>query len=199
MRTISNKDIKNINKFLEDAKGNKTYLVNEVSIAEQKLETLEAELEAAKEARKEIQNAAQKTQSGLEVHFGNVVTTAIQSVGFTDYEFKPTFVQRRNKTECDMLLEKEGKQFKPNNFVGGGVIDTCAFALRMALWKLEDTAPVIIIDEPFKLVSKGYLSEVSSMLDEIQKEFKIQMIIVTHHNELECGNKKFYIENGEVL
>jgi hypothetical protein len=193
-----NTRINELTKFINTNKGQKEYIKDSLEKAQKAYADTEKELKAAKAALEEIQEAARKTQQGIEVHFGKVVTAALHSSGFTKYKFKPVFEKRRNKTECDMLLEKNGNAFKPESFVGGGILDICAFALRIALWKLEGTAPVLGFDEPFKMIGKGTIPELSSMLKEIQSEFGMQMIIMTHHDELECGDKKFYVENGEI-
>lgn len=196
---IDTDDIKAINKKFDSLSTNKKLLEKGVKNYADKLEEIETELNDAKSAREEIQKAAQKTQESIQTHFGDVVTTALQAVGFTDYEFTPIFEKRRNKTECDMVLKKGDKYFKPEHYVGGGVIDVCAFALRVALWKLEGTAPVLVFDEPFKLVSRDLLPNVSLLIKEFQKEFNAQIIIITHYDDLEGADKEFVIENGAIV
>lgn len=195
---IDEAKIEELESFVSDARGTRNHLKKTVDKAKETIAHLEHEVKSAEQARDEIQKVDQRTKKGLQIHFGNVVTSALETVGMTDYKFRPIFEKRRNKTECDMMLEKDGKLFKPTNKVGGGVLDTCSFALRIALWKLENTAPVLLFDEPFKMASEGYLPQISTMMEEIQQEFNMQIIMATHHKELECGDKFFYMEKGEV-
>lgn len=155
---------------------------------------------AAEEARSILQLAAKKTQEKLEVHFSDLVTKAFQAVLKKPYNFSSKFIERRNKTECDLKLERDGVYYAPKFTSGGGVIDIASFALRLAYWKLEKSSPVIIFDEPFRFSSKSMLPKIAEMLKALSTEFKLQVILITHIPELaEIADKVFEIENGSVV
>src|SRR6056297_3239582 len=129
---INKELIDELNEDLNNLKSKKNYVSEQACSYEKKIDSINKKLENAKTAREEIQKAAQKTQKSIQMHFSEVVTSALHAVDFNDYVFSPVFERRRNKTECDMVLKKGKNYFKPENFVGGSVLDICAFGLRMA-------------------------------------------------------------------
>jgi len=132
-----------------------------------------------------IQKAAQRTQQHLEKHITNIVSLALQSIFDNPYEFKIEFVTRRNTTECDLLLTKDGKDYSPLESCGYGVADVCSFALRIAYWKLQDISRnTLILDEPFRFCDKAKHSLIAKMLKELSHSLGIQFIIVTHEQAI---------------
>ena len=73
---------------------------------------------------------------------------------------------------------------------GGGVVDVAAFALRLSCYLIMSPRPepVIILDEPFRFVSKEYQGQVAELLEELSAKLGLQFVIVTHEEELEVGN-----------
>jgi DNA repair exonuclease SbcCD ATPase subunit len=65
---------------------------------------------------------------------------------------------------------------------GGGAIDVASFALRIALWSMQQpkTRPTLILDEPFKHL-KGEVTnrKVLEMVNKISKKLNIQIIMVS--------------------
>ena len=71
------------------------------------------------------------------------------------------------------------------------------FALRIACWSMQSprTRPTIIIDEPFRNLSKKFHLPASQMLQEISDKLKIQFIISTHTATLaDFADKRFDIK-----
>jgi DNA repair exonuclease SbcCD ATPase subunit len=56
--------------------------------------------------------------------------------------------------------------------------------LRFALWSLSNTANVIILDEALKFVSADLRPRASEILAEICKTLGVQVIMVTHLEEI---------------
>ena len=174
-------------------------LLNDLEKYKQESQELIAERHAAEEARIILQLAAKKTQEQLEVHFSDLVTKAFKAVLRNPYNFSSKFIERRNKTECDLRFERDGVYYKPKFTTGGGVIDLASFALRIAYWRLEKTAPVIILDEPMKMVSKNLIPKIAELVKLLSVEFEIQFLIITHIPELaETADALFVIENGKL-
>lgn len=185
-------------------------LITERNILQRSLNKKEEELKACKEekhavedARSILQTAAKNTQQTIEVHFSNIVTTAFEMIFDEPYEFITVFEERRNKTECDFWYKKKSKPKKllrPKFAGGGGTIDIASFASRLGYWKLENSSPVLALDEPFKMVSKKYMPHAVEMLHVLAKEFNIQLIINTHIPLIaEHADKVFVIEKGRVM
>ena len=69
------------------------------------------------------------------------------------------------------------------------MVDVAAFALRVACLLLHrpPLSRIVVIDEGFKFVSAQYRSNVREMLENLSKDLGIQIIQVTHMEELETG------------
>ncbi|MDY6957784.1 MAG: hypothetical protein SVK08_01370 [Halobacteriota archaeon] len=150
-------------------------------------------------ARAVIQEIAQETQKELEFHISNLVTLALDIV-FPDenIHFVTRFVQRRNKTECDLLFEENGNEYKPLDGSGYGAVDVAAFALRLALWTLDPSSEVMILDEPFRDVSPDLQSKVGEMLKTLSDRIGIQIIMVSHAEDVNIqADKTFVIKKSK--
>lgn len=149
-----------------------------------KLRDVSARHEAASQARLVVQNVAQAMQKNIEEQVSNLVTMALESVFDEPYKFVLEFVQRRNKTECDVWLERGGERISPMDASGGGVIDVASFACRVAFWALKRTAPVLLLDEPMKFVSRSYQPAVGDMMKMLADKLGLQIVMTTHLQDL---------------
>jgi DNA repair exonuclease SbcCD ATPase subunit len=148
------------------------------------------------EAREIIRFVAQKTQEQLSYHISDITSLAMEAVFPNPYSLVVEFVQRRNRTECDLLFERDGLRIDPLSASGVGAIDVASFALRIASWSMavKRTRPVIILDEPFRYLSENYQPLASAMLKEVSQKLGIQFIIVTHEMVLaEHADKVFQV------
>ena len=177
----------------------KQLLENDLSEKKAELQKCHQEIEAAEDARMIQQLAAKKTQENIEIHFSDLVSKAFALVFDDPYTFIPQFVERRNHTECDFFFEKRNNYYRPSFSTGGGVKDICSFACRIAYWRFENTSPILVLDEPFRQLSKKFIPRAAEMLKMLSEEFNLQMIITTHITELtSIADKQFEIENGNV-
>jgi DNA repair exonuclease SbcCD ATPase subunit len=121
---------------------------------------------------------------------------AMASVFPDPYEFRVRFIQRRNRTECDLFFVKNEEECDPLTAAGGGAVDVAGFALRVAVWSLKKTRNVFILDEPFRFLSVNLQAKCSAMMKEISDKLKVQVILVSHlPNIIESADKVFKIEN----
>jgi hypothetical protein len=135
------------------------------------------------EAQTIIINVASVTQQELEYHIGELVTLALASVWDDPYQFGVEFVQRRNRTECDMFFIRNGKRIDPLTASGGGAVDVASFALRMSLWSLANprTRNTVIEDEPLKWLKGLDLPEKGAVMrKEISDKLGVQLISISH-------------------
>jgi len=179
--------------------GERDMLGKQLKESKRTVVSLRHEKENIEKATEIIQTVAQLTQKQLEYHISEVVTLALEAVFPRPYKFVVNFVLRRNRTEADLLLEDEaGNQVNPMDATGGGVVDVAAFALRVAIWtlskhKLRNT---LIMDEPFRFISTDLQPRAGEMLKEISKKLGIQMIIISHEEELlDAADKVFRVTN----
>lgn len=105
------------------------------------------------------------------------------------YEFQIKFERKRGRTEASLRFLRRGLDVDPLSASGGGMIDVAAFALRVACLMLHRPrlSRVVVIDEGFKFVSSQYRENVRSMLEGLAEDLGIQIVQVTHIEELETG------------
>jgi len=146
-------------------------------------------------AQSVIQRVAQETQATMEIHISEIVSRAMRAVWDEPYHMDCKFVLRRGKTECDLNFTRNGNSFDPITEAGGGCADVAAFALRVALWSLSPTRPVLFLDEPFRFVSRNLQERCSELLRETSHRMGLQIVVVSHDPRLqECADKAFTIE-----
>ena len=188
-------------KELERKKGRKEQLHHDLEQVEGQVKVLGKHSIYCEEAQIIIQDVAQQTQAQLEYHISELVTLAMSAVFEDPYELKVEFVLRRNRTECDLWFVRDGNFVNPMLASGGGAVDVAAFALRVALWSLARprTNNILLLDEPAKFVSSNLRTNVGAMLKEISKLLNLQIIMVSHAQELiEAADRYFEvsIKNG---
>ena len=138
------------------------------------------------EVRVIIQEVAKQTQKQLEFHISDIVTLALDTIFPDIYTLCLDFENKRGRTEAIITVEKDGEKMKPMDDNGGGLVDIIAFALRISLWSLKPvkTKATILLDEPFRFLSRGLQSRASQLLSELSKKLNLQFIIVTHEQTL---------------
>lgn len=191
-------NIKDLRSELTQLRGQQKQVKRDLVNARDRLEQSQADLAAHEQAREVIKEVGQKTQEALGFHISDISSLALQAV-FEDnpYDLVVEFVQRRNKTECDLWFEKDGERFNPIDGSGGGAVDVAAFALRVASWSMERprTRSTIVLDEPMRFLSKDLQSKASEMIHQLSKKLNLQFIIITHEEELtEAADKVFTVQ-----
>ena len=188
--------LSNLRQKLERKKGQQSQLQDDLQTAKKEEEHISVEIINTEAAQAIIQVVAQKTQEELEYRLSEIVSLALAAVFEDPYKLKVNFVIRRGKTECDLLFEKNKEIFDPLTSSGGGAIDIAAMALRVAIWSLTQprTRNVLILDEPFRFLSREYQVKASIMLEELSKKLDLQIIMVSHSESLiEGANKVFRV------
>jgi len=181
---------------LEQQKGAKTQIENSLSVLQIELKEKKRSLIRHEQAREIVREVGLKTQQQLQFHIEDVVSMALDAVFPDPYKFTIDFVQRRNKTECDLYFVRDGNKVDPLTASGVGAVDVAAFALRIASWSMMQprTRNTIILDEPFRFLSENYQEQASIMLKEISQKLGIQFILVTHEQTLtEAADKVFEV------
>ena len=167
---------------LERQKGQRSNIENNLSTLRNELEINTQSLHKHEQAREIIRTVGMSTQSQLSFHISDIVSMALEAVFPEPYELKVEFVQRRNKTECDLKFVRDGLEIDPLSASGGGAIDVATFALRIASWSMmrPHTRNTIILDEPFKHL-KGKMAnlKVLEMIKEVSDKIGIQIIMIS--------------------
>lgn len=166
----------------ERIKGQQVQIRKDIKTFKKQKKTLEKKVILHEQAKVILTEVGLQTQKQIQFHISDITSLALEAVLKEPYKLVLDFVQRRNKTECDIYFERNGIQVDPISASGGGAVDIAAFALRIASWTLYTPRlrNTIIMDEPMRFVSKEYREQVSEMIKEISKRLGIQFIIVTH-------------------
>ncbi len=164
----------------------------EKTIKEEKLHLASAEklLLQSQKAQEILQLVAQAVQQKAHDRISSVVTSCLVSVfGDEAYGFKIVFERKRGRTEAVLRFAKRGLEVDPMTAAGGGVVDVAAFALRVSCLMLHRPrlSKVVVLDEPFRFVSAEYQENVGRMLEELASDLDLQVIMVTHNEELSIG------------
>lgn len=145
-----------------------------------------------------IQTVARMTQEQLEYHVSEISTLALATVFPRPYKLKLSFTERRNRTEADIVfVDSAGNEFSPISDTGGGAVDVAAFGLRLSLWTLakQRSRGVILLDEPFRFLSKDLQPKAGEVLKQISARLGVQFIIITQDNALvESADRVFRVE-----
>jgi len=179
-------NIQNLRNALEQMKGKRDQIQHGIDNAEQFIREKKKDLRRHEQAREIIREVGLKTQQQLQFHISDITSLALEAVFDNPYKLITEFIQRRNKTECDLYFERDGNRIDPLSASGGGTVDVASFALRVASWSMQRprSRNVLILDEPFRYLSSDLLPKASEMLNQISKKLKLQIIMVTHAEEL---------------
>lgn len=166
---------------VEQFKGQRDQIERSIQLTKNQIDEGHKAVRRHEKAREIIKQVGLKTQSRLSYNISEVATMALTAVMDNPYELKLEFVERRNKTECDIFFERDGERIYP--FAGGGgAVDIAAFALRVASLSMERPRRrnTLILDEPFKhLKGEEANRKMLEMISKISEQLGLQIIMVS--------------------
>lgn len=154
------------------------------------LKKVRLELKYLSEAQQIVQHVVQAVQQQTHKRISTIVSRCLNLIFEDAYEFKLIFERKRGTTEARPVFIRRGNEIDPKYSSGGGVIDVTSFALRLSCVILARPRRrrLLVLDEPFKMVSIEYRERIRIMLEVLSKELKVQIIMVTHDKALMIGN-----------
>lgn len=180
-------DFQRFEKFLSSMRAEANFLIKKESDLRSKISDLTTALHHTNEAQ-DIMNAVSiLSQEEFKAVIEELVTEALQSVYGDTYSFEIESKIQRNQPEVYFHVIIDGEKFSiKNDELGGGVVDVVSFALRVALWAINNprTDNVLILDEPLKNLDSERLISIGNMIKEISQSLGLQFIIVTHETQL---------------
>lgn len=182
---------------LDDLKAEYRLLTKQLGEEQARLGGLKTDAGEWDKARALIQEAALRTQETLKVRLSAIVTTALRAVfQEKDISFRVTFDSKRGKTECTLEVG-EGDLFNnPLDAHGGGVVDVVSLALRASFWSIDQTRPVLILDEPMKFLSPDLRPLAADMIRMISARLGLQIVMVSHLQEfIDGADRVFVVQN----
>lgn len=195
-------NLETIRARLNKYKGQVSQIEKDITTHKETIKSDTKKLKKHEQAKEIIREVGIKTQEQLQFHISDITSLALESVFPDPYKLEIEFVQRRNKTECDIYFSRDGNRVDPLSASGGGAVDVAAFALRIASWSLKrpHSRNTIILDEPFQFVSENLIDKTSNMLKEISTKLGIQFIIITHNSQLAAyADKVFEIKKKKGI
>jgi DNA repair exonuclease SbcCD ATPase subunit len=140
-----------------------------------------------------VQYTSGHTKESFRTYINTVVSEAI-GLMFPGYSFRLDFVERRNRTEADLwVVDADGNLGDPISAFGGGLVDITSFALRIICYSCDHKAPLLVLDEPFRFVSRDLLMVAADILKKVAEDWGVQIILVTHEEEFIHGDNIFTI------
>lgn len=184
--------------FKEDIlkrKGKKEQIESDISVLEKTLTKKKKKLIYLEEAQQIVNIVGLKTQQQLQYHISDITSLAMESVFPNPYKVVLEFIEKRNKTECEIYFERNKKKKDPLRSGGHGAANIASFSLRVAGFSLENPKPrnVMILDEPFKDLSPRFHEPASEMTKEVSKQLGLQLIIVSHKPSLSAHANKMFL------
>jgi DNA repair exonuclease SbcCD ATPase subunit len=181
---------------VEQKKGARKSVLESKLESEQNKRSYEKDLSHHEEAREIIREVGLQTQKLLQFHISDITSLALGSVYDLPYQLVAEFVSRRNKSECDLFFERDGNRVEPIDASGGGAVNIASFALRVAAWSMSRprTNNLLILDEPLNNLDVVRMPRASEMLKQISKKLNLQLILITHSEELaEAADRTFQV------
>lgn len=180
-------EVARIKELFQQCKGIDVQLQKDIeSYSHRKIE-LQNRLKLLEQSQVFLQKVAQETQEHLKFQVEDVVNLALETCFPGEYNFQILFNVSRGKTDAELVFfdQKTNRQIDPMNASGGGVVDLTCFALRIACYALEQgTDNVIVLDEPFRFLSRDLQSRAGEILKTLSDKMHLQIILVTHIGEL---------------
>lgn len=189
-------ELTQIRRRLEQEKGSFSMLRKKLHVYNDEISELEKKKQDIELARGLIREVGFKTQEQLQYHISDITSLALSAVFEDPYELKVSFVQRRDKMECDLTFTRAGVELDPLNSSGYGAVDVASLALRVASWSMQRPRRrnTIILDEPLKYLSEDMQVFAGKMIKELSDKLSIQFIIVTHEPLLaDFADKTFLV------
>lgn len=189
--------------LLETKKSEKVLLTKQLVTKKELAISKGQHIENLLKARWTLTEVSRITQQQFAACVQNMVTMAVQAVYGVPFKFLVNFEIKRNKAECQLLVQEGDKEpFVPKDEMGGGLLDVISFALRVVLWSLERPRSnnVLLLDEPLKFLGKGeLLNKAAIMLRDVSHKLGLQIIINTHEPELlEVADRGWLVSHDGV-
>lgn len=194
-------DFEKIESLFNQSKGVRSQIQKQLQEAAELKRYSEKKLKLIEEAQAFLQKVAQSTQENLKFKIEDIVNLALESVFPNEYLFQMNFNVSRGKTEAELVFQdkRTGQTIDPMEASGGGVVDLTCFALRISAFALENgTDNLIILDEPFKFISRDLQERAGEILKKLSQKMKLQIIMVTHIPEfIDVADKVFEVKKND--
>ncbi|OQC75312.1 MAG: hypothetical protein BWX44_00043 [Spirochaetes bacterium ADurb.Bin001] len=175
--------IQSLRNKLEYRKGQRDKIQDTINSLKAKIKTDKQNLVRHERALEIVKQVGLATQKQLEYHLSEQVSLAMEAVFDDPYELIVNFLEKRGKTEVDLLFSRRGLTFSPMGNAGGGAIDIGSLALRIAYWAIREdkkVRPLLLLDEPFsRLKGQNANQRALAIIREISQQLGLQIIMIS--------------------
>jgi len=199
-------DIQTLRHKLENKKGQRDQLQKEIDDSQQKIIIDKRMFNRHERALEIVKQVGLATQKQLEYHLAEQVSLAMEAVFDDPYRLTVNFLEKRGKTEVELLFTRRDMEFPPIGSAGGGAIDVACLALRIAYWAMRQdkkVRPLLLLDEPFsQLKGEDANRRALAVVREISKSLGLQIITVSdermpREDIIENADKVFHVSQGK--
>jgi DNA repair exonuclease SbcCD ATPase subunit len=197
--------IQSLRLWLERKKGERDQLQQTISELEQKINLDKRAIYRHEKALEIVKQVGLATQKQLEYHLAEQVSLALEAVFEDPYRLKVNFLEKRGKTEVELLFCRRDMEFPPIGSAGGGAIDVACLALRIAYWSMrrdKKVRPLLLLDEPFsRLKGENANRRALAIIREISRDLGLQIIMVSdervsREDIISNADKVFQVSQG---
>lgn len=170
-------------KTIEYKKGQRDQLQKSIDKTAETIKHDKRALRLHEKALEIVKQVGLEMQKQLEYHLSEQVSLAMEAIFDDPYKLKANFIEKRGKTEVELLFTKRDLEFPPIGSAGGGAIDIASLALRIAYWSMRQdkkVRPLLLLDEPFsQLKGEEANRRALAIVQEISQKLGLQVISVS--------------------
>jgi len=198
--------LQNIKNKIEYRKGQCAQLQKSIDTLSDTIKHDKRSLHQHEKALEIVKQVGLAMQKQLEYHLSEQVSLAMEAIFDEPYKLKVNFIEKRGKTEVELLFVKRDLEFPPIGSAGGGAIDIASLALRIAYWSMrQDTKvrPLLLLDEPFsRLKGEDANKRALAIVQEISQKLGLQIITVSdermpREDIISNADKVFYVSQNK--
>lgn len=135
-----------------------------------------------------LQKLSESQRNKAKFRLEELGTKALQYSLGEEYEMRITIDSTRKRPQAYVKVYNSIRDVETNPYEdnGGGVIDIISVALRLVVLQAQQPAinGPVLVDEPFKMVSKEYIPMIVDFLKKISEDFGRQIIMISHNDYL---------------
>jgi len=141
-------ETKTVRAKLERFKGAKESVMKNISSTGKELAEARKSLKYHEQAKEVIKQVGLATQQQLQYHISDITTLALESIFDNAYKLEAEFVERRDKTECDLMFVRDGEYLDP---ITGKILDFFNGKEDLANGKIR------FVGNPYDRIEEDYL------------------------------------------
>jgi len=172
--------------FYTKAQGRKELLEESLSLAQDKLETVQNSIVRGELVQVLLTKTSDFARAQLKTRIEATVTAGIQAIFQNDDEFFVEMGEFRGQAAADWRVKTPNGTVDVENSDGGGIVDTLSMALRVAVMETSRPKPggPVFLDESGKHLSREYLPNMAEFLKQYTRTAGRQTFLITHWSEL---------------